>query len=31
MALFYSMFPVATAGFITVCYVGVWVTIQVTI
>ena len=31
VALFYSLFPVATAGFITVCYVGVWVTIQVSI
>ena len=29
MALFYSVFPMVTAGFITVCYLGVWFTIQV--
>ena len=29
MALVYSIFPVIATGIITVCYVGVWVTIKV--
>ena len=29
MSLFYSVFPMATAGITTICYVGVWITIQV--
>ena len=28
VGLFYSLFPVVVTGIITVCYVGVWVTIQ---
>ena len=31
IALFYSMFPVLVSAFITVCYIGVWITIQVTV
>ena len=31
VSLFYSLFPIVTAVIITVCYVGIWVTIQVTI
>ena len=31
VSFFYSLFPVVIAAIITVCYVGVWVTIQVTI
>ena len=29
MSLFYSVFPMVTAGITTICYVGVWLTIQV--
>ena len=31
LALVYSIFPVIATGIITVCYVGVWVTIKVNI
>ena len=31
VSFFYSLFPVVIAGIITVCYMGVWITIQVTI
>ena len=30
IALFYSIFPVVVSAIITVCYIGVWITIQVT-
>ena len=29
VSLFYSLFPIITAVIITVCYVGIWITIKV--
>ena len=29
VSLFYSLFPIGTAVIITVCYLGIWITIKV--
>ena len=29
IALFYSVFPMGVTAIVTICYVGVWITIQV--